>query len=345
MRIAMLAPITHRIPPPGYGPWEQVVADLTDGLVGAGHDVTLFASAGGETGAKLEATVPFPLTEWPADEPVDHRVQEEIHIATVAAAVAGDDFDIVHSHLNVHPLGFAGLLRTPMVTTLHGAAWDPAIHPALARYRHHPFVSLSESERSFYPSLNYVATVHNGIDCDRFGYRGLPGEFLLFAGRLAPEKRPDIAIEVARRAGLPLMLAGPVEDRHRDYFETRVAPLLDGELVEYLGDLERDDLIELYPEAAALLMPLGWDEPFGLVTIESLASGTPVIGWRRGALPELVRHGVTGFVVDDVDSALAAVDDLGAIDRRECRRDAETRFSVDVMTRGYLSAYQRVLAS
>lgn len=256
MRIAILAPITHKIPPIGYGPWEQVVADLADGLVAAGEEVTLFAPAGTETTAKLETTISFPLTEWSGDEPVDHRVMEEIHIAMVAEAISDNGFDIVHGHLNVHPLGFAALLDTPMITTLHGAAWNRSIHPALARYAHLPFVSLSDSERSFYRGLNYVATVNNGIDCDQFVFSDVPGEFLLFAGRMAPEKQPEIAVEVARRSGLPLKLGGPVDATHRGYFETRVAPLTDGEQIEYLGELNRTDLIEFYPRAAALLMPL-----------------------------------------------------------------------------------------
>lgn len=339
----MLAPITHQIPPIGYGPWEQVVGNLTDGLIAAGHDVTLFACAGARTAANLKATVPFPLADWPNDDTLDHRIWEEIHVATVAEAVSESAFDIVHAHLNVHPLGFAGLLDTPMITTLHGAAWNRSIHPALARYAHLPFVSLSDSERSFYPELNYVATVNNGIDCDQFVFSDVPGEFLLFAGRMAPEKQPQVAVEVAHRSGLPLKLAGPIEDTHQGYFESEVAPLLDGQRVEYLGELRRADLIELYPKAAALLMPLAWDEPFGLVVVEALASGTPVIGWRRGALPELIRHGATGAIVDDVESAIGAIDDLPGIDRRECRRDAEARFSVDTMTRGYASAYRQVI--
>ena len=344
MRIAMLAPISHQIPPVGYGPWEQVAGDLTDGLVAAGHDVTLFASAGAGTRAKLEATVPFAMSEWPDDDPNDPRVWEEIHVAVMAKAVSENGFDIIHSHLNVHPLGFAALLDPPMITTLHGSAWNRSIHPALARFSHLPFVSLSESERSFYPELNYVATVNNGIRCESFRFSDTSHEFLLFAGRLAPEKRPETAIEVARRSGRPIKLAGPIEDKHRGYFDAEVAPLVDGSQVEYLGNLVRADMVDLYPKAAALLMPLAWDEPFGLVVAESLASGTPVIGWRRGALPELIRDGVTGMIVDDLDAAVAAIDGLDRFDRGECRHDAETRFSVETMTAGYVTAYERVLS-
>lgn len=340
----MLAPITHPLPPTGYGPWEQVVTDLTDGLCAAGHEVTVFGPAGSETAGTLLATIPHPLEEWPDTEgPPDHRVWEEIHIASMARMAARGDFQIIHSHLGVHPLGYAHLLETPMLTTLHGSAWNQAIHPALDRYKDLPFVSLSDSERAFFPDLNYVSTVFNGIDVDRFRVGRGDGGFLLFAGRMAPEKRPDLAIEVARLADIPIKLAGPVEDKHREFFAEVVTPMVDGTMVEYLGSVMRTELIELYPEASAVVMPLGWDEPFGLVVIESLASGTPVVGWRRGALPELIRDGVTGAIVDDVAGAAASLARLGQLDRSECRSDAESRFSVEAMASGYVDAYLRVI--
>lgn len=340
----MLAPITHSIPPSGYGPWERVVADLVHGLTEEGHDVTLFGPAGSETPGQLIPTVPYALDEWPSSEGIaDHRVWEEIHIATFAEVVASHDFDIIHSHLTVHPLGYASLLEPPMLTTLHGSAWNRAIHPALERFRDLPFVSLSDAERVLFPGLNYVATVHNGIDCTRFRPGSGAGGFLLFAGRMAPEKQPHLAIEIGRRADRPVKLAGPIEERHRNYFETEVATRLDTAMAEYLGDLKSDELGVAYRQAAAVIMPLAWEEPFGLVVIESLASGTPVVGWRRGAMPELIEDGVTGFVVDDVAGAVAAVNGLDGLDRAACRREAETRFSIPVMTLNYVAAYQRVL--
>lgn len=340
----MLAPITHALPPRGYGPWEQVASDLTDGLIDDGHEVALFAPAGSATRARLVPTVPHPLADWPGtDSPPDPRVWEEIHIASMAEMAISGAFDIVHSHLNVHPLGFADLLPVPLLTTLHGAAWNHAVHPALERYRSHPFVSLSEAERRFFPGLNYVATVFNGIDTERFTCGLGAGGFVLYAGRMAPEKQPHVAIETARRADLPIKLAGMIEDRHRDYYEAEVAPHIRNPMVEYLGDLERVTMVELFAGAAAVIVPLAWDEPFGLVVIESLASGTPVIGWRRGALPELIRHGVTGALVDDVAGAVAALGTVDQFDRAACRRDAETRFSIEAMTRGYVSAYRHVI--
>ncbi len=340
----MLAPITHRIPPVGYGPWEQVVANLTNGLVGAGHEVTLFGPAGSETGADLVATVPHPLDEWPhVDASPDHRIWEEMHIATMAELSAKGRFDIIHSHLHVHALGYASLLPVPMVTTLHGAAWNGAIHPALTQYKDLPFVSISDAERDMFPEIRYVATVYNGIDCDRFPPGEGRGGYLFFAGRMAPEKAPHLAIDVARRTGRQLKMAGMIEERHSDYFEDKVRPWLDGTRVQYLGPLDRSTLGTVYRDAAALLMPLRWPEPFGLVVAEALASGTPVIGWRRGSLPELIRDGVTGAVVDDVVGAAAAVARLADFDREECRRDAVARMSIEAMTHGYVRVYRKVL--
>ena len=342
MRVALLAPITHPIPPRGYGPWERIVAHLANGLTAEGHDATLFAPAGAETRAKLITTVPHPLATWPPGETVDPRIWEEVHIASVAEIVSSGGFDVLHSHLSVHPLGYAHFLPVPIVTTLHGVAWNRAVHPALNRYRHLPYVSLSSAERGLFPGLNYVATVFNAVDCDHF--RPGQGEhgFLLFAGRMAPEKQPHLAIEVATRTGIPIRLAGMIEAKHREYFTTKVAPRIGDSGVEYLGDVDDDTMAELYSRARAVIVPLGWDEPFGLVIAESLASGTPVVAWHRGAVPELVRDGITGFVVDDSNGAVAALGRLDELDRAECRRDAEERFSVAAMTRGYLDAYQRV---
>lgn len=343
MRVALLAPISHPLPPPGYGPWEQVVTDLARGLTGLGVDVTVFAAAGSRVAGRLHPTVPHPLQEWPEgdDTPRDPRIWEEIHIAEMAAETRRGSFDVVHSHLSVHPLGYAQFLAVPLVTTLHGVAWNRATHPALSRYRHLPYVSLSLAERTYFPGLNYVATVHNGIDPDAFPM-GEGGSHLLFVGRLAPEKAPHLAIEVAERSGRELVIAGPVEDKHRDYYSAEVAPRLRPGRIDHVGVLTRRQLAPLYREASALVVPLGWDEPFGLVVAEALMSGTPVIGWRRGALPELVEDGQTGFLVGDVAEAVAALDRLHGLSRRRCRADAEQRLSVRGMASGYREVYRSV---
>lgn len=338
----MIAPISHPFPPDGYGPWERVCHDLTDALVAQGHDVVLFAPSGSATTAKLSQTVPSSLDRADAGQSPDPRAWEELHIAMAVGQAVELDLDVVHSHLHVHALGFAPLLPMPLVTTLHGAAWNRSHHLSLRAFRDHPFVSLSESERMFLPELNYVATVGNGIRLDDFP-PGPGGDRLVFVGRMAPEKAPDLAIETARRSGRSLILAGGIEARDQDFFDDVVRPHIGDEGIEYAGAVTRPEVARLVGESAGLLMPLRWDEPFGLVVIESLALGTPVIAWRRGAMPELIRDGSTGFLVDGVDGAAAVADRLAAIERGRCRREAEWRFGHLTMAEGYATAYRRAL--
>lgn len=335
----MVPPITHPYPPPAYGPWERVAHDLTEQLVAMGHDVTLFAPAGSVTSASLVETVAAPLDQGKGDP----RLEEELHLATAAEAALDGRFDIVHSHLHVHGLVFATLVPCPWLTTLHGVAWDPATHPLLRRYAEMPFASLSESERSFLPGLNYVATIPNGIRTGEIPVGTGEDGYLVFAGRMAPEKAPDLAMETALLAGLPLRLAGVVEDRHRDFFEETMRRNR-SESIEYLGPLNREDLWRLLGDATALVMPLRWHEPFGLVVVESLAAGTPVVAWRMGAMPEIIEHGVTGFLVDDIVGAVESVRRVGDISRATCRAVAENRFSDTVMARAYSQLYSRLAA-
>jgi glycosyltransferase involved in cell wall biosynthesis len=332
----MVAPVTHPYHADGYNPWERVTHDLTERLVEGELDVTLFAPTGSVTAARLVETVNAPLTETPEADP---RLVEAMHLAVAMEAAADGAFDVVHSHLHVHALVFSRLIPCPLVTTLHGAAWDEAHHPLLRRYRHQPFVSLSEAERRFLPELRYVATVPNGIHVDDFPLGGGAGGYLAFVGRMAPEKAPDLAVEVASRCGLPLRMAGIVEGRHEEFFRGLIGAA-DG--AEYLGHLARAELAEMLGDATALLMPLRWDEPFGLVVAESLAVGTPVIAWRRGAMEEIVDDGVTGFLVDDVPGAVAAVDRVATLSRAGCRAAAQVRFSDIRMAAGYVDVYRRL---
>jgi glycosyltransferase involved in cell wall biosynthesis len=355
----MLAPISWPLPPAGYGPWERVVFDLTEELVRRGHDVTLFAAAGSRSSARLVETCPYPLELWPEIErrrpagldpesglregPPDPRVWEELHIARCMERAAAGEFDIVHSHLHVHALPFARLLPCPLVTTLHGSAWVRAVHPMLREFREQPFVSLSEAERSFLPELRYVATVPNGIRLEDFPFEPHKEDYLLFAGRLAPEKGPAEAIEVARRSGRRLLLAGEVEEQYRGYFEERIRPHLEPGRIEYLGPQDRTELARLYRRAAAVLFLPAWREPFGLVAVEALASGTPVIATRIGALPEILQEGRTGFLVDSPEEAARAVEELGRIDPAACRSDVQRRFSAAAMAEGYERVYRRLI--
>lgn len=346
LRIGMIAPITHTVPPDGYGPWEQVVFDLVEALVALGHDVTLYAVAGSRTSARLVTSPAEPIEHssddrW-FDPGPDPRVLEQVHIASAVEAAAAEGLDVLHSHLHVHALVFSRLAPCPMITTLHGSAWNRAHHPALRAYREQAFVSISDAERGYLPELHYVATVHNGIATDDFPL-GLGGDHLLFAGRLAPEKAPDLAVAVARQCGRPLVIAGMIEDRHQDFFDAQVRPALADGDIDYVGDLSRGEMAVAYGRAAATVVPLRWDEPFGLVSVESMAAGTPVIAWRRGALPEIVETGVTGFVVAGTAEAAAAVAMIADIDRGACRVAVERRFSREVMGRGYVAAYEAVL--
>lgn len=356
----MLAPISWPLPPTGYGPWEQVAYNLTEELVKLGHDVTLFAAAGSVTAAKLVETCPHALSVWPEAERnaprrfdartglleggPDARVWEELHVAACMERAAGSEFDVVHSHLHVHALVYVRLIRCPLVSTLHGAAWVRSAHPVLKAYKENPFVSLSNAERTLLPELNYVATVYNGICLQDFPFESEKDEYLLFAGRLAPEKGPDVAIEIAKRAGRRLLIAGLIEPQYEDYFNATIKPHLDGRQVEYLGLLSQTELAPVYRKAAGVLFPINWCEPFGLVAVEAQASGTPLIATRFGALPEIIVEGQTGFVVDSVDEGVTAVDKLAAISPAACRHNIETRFSVVQMAQGYQAVYRAVQA-
>lgn len=356
MRIAMLAPISWPLPPTGYGPWELVAHNLTEQLVRMGHDVTLFAAGGSKTSATLVESCPHSLSTWPTEErdrprgfdattgllegPPDGRALEQLHIATCMERAADGAFDVVHSHLHIHALVFSRLIPCPLVSTLHGAAWVRAAHPVLRAYGDRPFVSLSNAERTLLPELNYVATVYNGIHLDDFPFEAEKDDYLLFAGRLAPEKGPVEAIDVAERAGRRLLLAGLIEPQYQEYFDTRIKPRLDGNRIEFLGLLSQQELAPIYRKAAGVLFLISWCEPFGLVAVEAQASGTPLIATRYGALPEILVHGETGFVVDSQDDAVEAVKRLDEIRPARCRENAVARFSDEAMARGYEAVYE-----
>lgn len=336
VRIAVIASIAHRLPPLSYGPWEQIASTLTEGFVARGHEVTLFATADSETASRLHATAPAGYEE---DRSVDAKVWEGLHNAAVFEAASG--FDVIANHFDFMPLTYSRLVRTPVVTTIHGFS-SPAILPVYRAYddiAH--YVSISDADRS--PDLHYAATIHHGIDLGRFTFVPGPGSYLLFLGRIHPDKGTHHAIEVARRSGIPLVIAGIVQDR--DYFEAMVAPNVDGSAVTYagpVGPVERDALLG---GAMALLHLIDFDEPFGLSVVEALATGTPVVATPRGSMPELVRDGVTGFLVGDVDAAVAAVGRVAGLDRGACRSDAQTRFAADRMVDDYVRLFERVRAS
>lgn len=334
MKVAMLAPIAWRTPPRHYGPWEQVVSLLTEGLVARGVDVTLFATGDSVTAAHLVAVCPRGYEE---DRSIDVKVWEALHISEVFERAA--DFDIVHNHFDFLPLVFTGLVSTPVITTIHGFS-SPRIVPVYRKYngRVH-YVAISDADRS--PELTYIGTVHHGIDLRAFTYCGQPDDYLLFFGRIHPDKGASEAITIARRAGARLVMAGIIQDR--DYFEREVAPAVDDETVKYVGSVGPADRDRLLGGARALLHPIGFAEPFGLSVVEAMACGTPTIAFPRGSMPEIIRDGETGLLVDDVDAAVDAVSRIPDISRRRCRDEAERRFSSGRMVDDYVRLYERVL--
>jgi glycosyltransferase involved in cell wall biosynthesis len=333
LRVAVLAPVSWRVPPRTYGPWEQFASLLTEGLVERGVDVTLFASGDSETAARLASVVPRAYSE---DPDVDPKVSECLHIAHVFERAG--EFDVIHNSFDFLPLTYSGLVETPVLTTIHGFS-SPRILPVYQRYNSTcAYVAISDADR--HPSLDYLATIHHGIDTDAFSLHPAPGSYLLFFGRIHPDKGTAEAIDVAERLDLPLVIAGIVQDQ--GYFEECVAPRIDGDRVRFIGTVGAEERSEILGGAHALLHLIGFDEPFGYSVVEAMACGTPVIAFRRGSMPELIEDGVTGFLVDGLDQAVAAVGRAGAADRAAIRAQAVDRFGQARMIDAYLDAYSTV---
>ena len=332
----MIAPIAWRTPPRHYGPWELVTSLLTEALVRHGIDVTLFATLDSQTTARLAGVVPAPYGE---DETIDAKVWEYRHLAHVFERAA--EFDLIHNQADFPAHAFSGLVRTPMVTTIHGFSSErimPMYRPYQDRVH---FVAISAADR--HPDLRYAATIHHGIDIDAFPFDPAGSEDLLFFGRIHPDKGPREAIEVARRAARPIALYGIVQDE--GYFAREVAPLLNGRTARFEGPVGGGARLAALGRARALLHLVDFDEPFGLSVVEAMACGTPVIASRRGSMPEIIEDGVNGFLVDTADEALAAVERVGELDRREVRRSVERRFHVDRMADDYIALYRSILAA
>lgn len=338
MRLAILAPLSWRVPPRQYGPWEQVVALLADGLASRGIDVTLFASGDSQTKAKLVSVIPRPLNEDPS---LNRTVSEFLHYAELFSRAS--DFDLIHNHMNCYPLVFTSLIKTPVVTTLHGSALlEEYTHPLYLRFKDLPYVSISNAEREGLPQLNYVATVYNGINLRQFTFQPKHGKYLLFLGRISVEKGTHLAIEVAKRTGLPLKIAAIIPPEEQEYFKQEIEPNLGG-TIEYIGPVGPKERDEVMGGALALLQLVTVPEPFGLVMAEAMATGTPVIGIRLGSVPEVIADGETGFVVRNVDEAIKAVHKIENIDRQQCRKRVEENFTSEKMVDGYLEVYRKVI--
>ena len=330
----MLAPISWRVPPRHYGPWEQFASLLTEGLVDRGVDVTLFATADSKTAARLVGTAPTGYSEAPE---LDPKVWESLHIS--AAFERANEFDVIHNSFDFLPLTYSGLVETPVVTTIHGFSSDRIV-PVFEKYNARGYyVAISDADR--HEKLDYIATIHHGIDMREFELQPAAGDYLLFFGRIHPEKGTAEAIDVAARVGMPLTIAGIVQDE--DYFTRFVEPRVDGDQVRYIGSVERARRSSLLGGARALLHLVSFDEPFGFSVVEAMACGTPVIASPRGSMPEIVGEGENGFLVRSVDEAVAAVRASGAIDRRGVRTSVEHRFDSERMVDDYLAVYRRVV--
>jgi len=330
----MLAPISWRVPPRHYGPWEQFVSLLTEGLVDRGIDVTLFATADSITRARLVGTAP---TGYSEDPTLDAKVWEALHVSAVFEQAGG--FDLIHNNFDFLPLTYSRLVDTPVVTTIHGFSSERIV-PVYERYDGVVHcVAISDADR--HPKLHYAATIHHGIDTLAFECGDGAGGYLLFFGRIHPDKGAVEAIDLAERVGVPLILAGIVQDR--DYYERLVAPRVDGQRIRYLGPVGPERRGELLGRARALVHLVNFDEPFGLSVVEAMACGTPVIARPRGSLPELVRHGATGFLVASLEEAAAAVEAAAGLDRAAVRAYAERRFDADRMVDEYLALYRPIV--
>jgi glycosyltransferase involved in cell wall biosynthesis len=345
MRIAHVAPLYESVPPRLYGGTERIVAYLADALVELGHEVTLFASGDSRTAARL---VPCRETALRLDQrPLKSGIAAHLSMLDEVRRRAGD-FDVIHFHLS-HFLHFPFFehIAGKTVTTPHGRLDYVDLAPAYRRFPHFPMISISHSQRAQLPEANWLGTVQHGLPLDLYepDYEAGDDTYLAFLGRLSRDKRPDRAIEIARRAGLKLKLAAKIGDDDRAYFRETVEALIDGDRVEYVGEITEDQKASFLGNAAALLFPIDWPEPFGLATIEAMACGTPTIGWSCGALPEVIDHGVSGFLVESVEDAVACIPEVLRLDRRQVRRTFERRFSATRMARDYVAAYARLLGA
>jgi len=333
MKIAVLSPVAWRTPPRHYGPWEQVASNLTEGLVAAGMEVTLFATGDSLTSAQLDSVVQVGYAE---QQDQDAKVLECMHISNLMERA--EDFDLIHNHFDFLPLSYTGLIKTPVITTIHGFSSERII-PVYQKYNSHThYVSISDANR--HPLLNYLGTVYNGLDTADFEFNALPDDYLLFFGRIHPHKGTSEAIAIAKASGRKLIIAGIIQDEN--YFKNHVEPFLN-EDIQFVGSAGPVDRNHLLGKATALLHPISFDEPFGLSVAEALLCGTPVIAFNRGSMPELIQDKKTGYLVGTIDEAVEALKSIKEIDRSYCRDWANSKFSREKMVEDYIRLYHQIV--
>ncbi|MGH8058666.1 MAG: glycosyltransferase family 4 protein [Candidatus Entotheonellia bacterium] len=339
MRIAQVAPLYESVPPKFYGGTERVVSYLTEELVDQGYEVTLFASGDSVTKAHLVAPCPRSLR-------LDKNCFDRLaHHVLMLEQVFKDPtrFDLIHFHVDYLHFPLSRRFRVPHVTTLHGRLDIVDLVPLFQEFREMPVISISNAQREALPWANWQGTVYHGLPEDLYTFQEAPGRYLAFLGRISPEKRVDHAIEIARRAGMPIKIAAKVDEVNREYFEGVVAPLLKEPLVEYIGEIGESEKDAFLGNAYALLFPIDWPEPFGLVMIEAMACGTPIIAYRQGSVPEVMEEGYTGFIVQSLEGAVQAVERVPTLNRRRCRQVFEERFSASRMAQDYLNIYRHLM--
>jgi glycosyltransferase involved in cell wall biosynthesis len=339
LRIAQVSPLFESVPPRRYGGTERVVSYLTEELVARGHDVTLFASGDSTTQAKLHAGAPHALREAGCIDPTS------VHFLMLERVYRHlRDFDVVHFHVDYLHFPSTRRVTCQHVTTLHGRLDLPEVVRLYRAFNDMPVISISDAQRTPVPEISWETTIYHGLPTDLYTLDDAPGDYLAFVGRASPEKRLDLAIEIARRAGMPLKVAMKIDRNDRPYYEEVIKPLLRGPGVELVGEIGDDEKQAFLGGARALLFPIDWPEPFGLVMIEAMACGTPVIAFRRGSVPEVIDDGVTGFVCDDVEQAVHAVERLSTLSRDACRHTFERRFTAGRMAEDYVRAYRQLTA-
>jgi glycosyltransferase involved in cell wall biosynthesis len=339
MHIAQIAPLTEAIPPKLYGGTERVVSWLTEELLALGHEVTLYASGDSTTAARLEAV-------WPRALRLDGAVRDPnaLHMMMLERVYRrASDFDFLHFHLDYYPFSLFSRQPTPFVTTLHGRLDLPEHQPVFETFRAMPVVSISNAQRRPVPRANWVRTVHHGLPIDLLRPQPVRPSYFAFLGRIAPEKGVDRAIRIAIRCGIPLKIAAKVDRADQEYYDELIRPMMDHPLVEYVGEISDHEKSEFLSGALGLLVPIDWPEPFGLVMIEAMACGTPVIAYNRGSVPEVIDEGLTGFIVEDEISAVAAVANVAQLDRGKIRKQFEMRFTAKRMALDYLAAYRSLM--